>query len=293
MKGLKFVPAFVAGVLLLASCDPVLQYEGVEASIITPDWEEGRAFSYFAEAVLEEEFGFVVDVAVQQDPDMGQIMSLVADGTHDLVLDVWTDFHSGAIAAHEDQLELIGTIYTDAVTGLVVPRYTYQNGITKISDLASNDVAGKVITGIDPGAGLMDTVQSDIIPDYGLDTAGYTLESGTSDTMTAALADAIAAGDDIIVTLWQPNGQFGVHELEMLEEDLTSHFALNDIRMYGRSGLSSDYPELVDFMENMQFSNDEVGALLAHIAASELTEAEAAAEWKAQNEDIWMNWMAQ
>lgn len=288
------ISGFFAVILMLfVSCEPTLIYEGVEASIISPDWEEGRAFSYFAEAVLEEEFGFAVEVEVREDSNMDQIMSLVADETHDAVLDVWTDFHSQAITEYESQLELIGTIYTDAKTGLVVPRYTYDGGVTKISDLAGNDVAGKVITGIDPGAGLMGVVENSIIPDYGLDGAGYTLQAGSGDSMKAALADAVSAGEDIIVTLWQPNGQFGIHELEMLEEDQTSHFAPNDIRMYGRSGLSTDYPELVTFMENMQFSNDEVGSLLAHIAESELSEKEAAAQWKAQNEEVWMGWMAQ
>lgn len=294
MKRFLSIPAIlVLSLVLLVSCEPTLVYEGEEVSLITPDWQEGRAFSYFAEAVLEEEFGFVVDVVVQGGSDMSEIVSLVADGTHDAVLDVWTDFHSQAITEYESQLELIGAVYTDAKTGLVVPRYTYDGGITKISDLASSDVAGKVITGIDPNAQMMNVVENSIMPDYGLDTAGYTLQDGSSETMLTALADAIAAEEDIIVTLWQPHGQFGIHELEMLEEDQTSHFTPNDIRMYGRSGLSTDYPELVTFMENMQFSNDEVGDLLAHIEASDLSEKEAAAEWKAQNEAVWMGWMAQ
>ncbi|AHC14419.1 glycine betaine ABC transporter substrate-binding protein [Salinispira pacifica] len=292
----RFLSVFsvlIGSLVLFLSCENGLIYEGVEVSIVSPDWAEGRAFSYFAEAVLEEEFGFVVEVVVKEGPNMDEIMSLVADGTHDAVLDVWTDFHSTEISTYEDQLELIGAVYKDAKTGLVVPRYTYDGGITKISDLETNDVAGKEITGIDPGAGLMSVVENDIIPDYGLDIAGYTLQDGSSESMLTALADAIAAEEDIIVTLWQPHGQFGIHELEMLEEDQTSHFTPNDIQMYGRSGLSADYPELVTFMENMQFSNDEVGSLLAHIAASQLSEPDAAAEWKAENQDIWINWMAQ
>jgi len=214
----------------------------------------------------------------------------VADGTYDATLDVWTGFHDSYITQYGRDMQEIGIIYTDARTGLVVPKYTYDDGITTISDLATTAVAGKEITGIDPGANLMDVVANQIMPDYGL--SDYTLTEGTGETMAQAVGDAISNNEEIIATLWQPHSLFGNYELVMLEEDSTSHFTVSDIKMFGRTGLSTDYPELVTFMENMQFKNNEIGALLSHIGVSDLSEPAAAAEWKAQNEDIWINWLA-
>lgn len=112
-----------------------------------------------------------------------------------------------------EPIEYVGTVLQDgAKLGLVVPAYTYEDGIEDISDLNGNEslFKGKII-GIDAGAGIMRITENDVMPHYGLD--GYELTKSSDATMMTSLRQAIDAEEDIVVTLWDPHWAFGAYEL--------------------------------------------------------------------------------
>lgn len=277
--------------LVLAACGG-LPYEGVAVNLVTPPWEEGLAFSYLAEAILEQELGF--DVTVDSTLDIGDAFASVADGTNDALMDAWLPLHQDYLDEHGDALQELGTIYSGARAGLIVPQYVADDGITSLSDLDDPTFAASVdneITGIDPGAGLMILTAEELMPSYSIED-NYTLVEGDVDSMRAALDEAVANEDPIVVTAWKPNSIFGAYDLHMLEEDGEEIFAPNNIRIVGRAGLETELPDLTAFLADMELDDTRVGEVINAIDGLEdPSEIRAAVNtWKDANEDVWREW---
>src|SRR5699024_10276705 len=124
----------------------------------------------------------------------GMIMAWLPD-THK---DYWNKVHADVID--------LGPMYAGAIVGWAVPAYVSKAKIGSIADLRDKRIAkqldGKII-GIDPDAGEMKESEK-AMQDYDL-KGMYTLETGTDQTMTEALAHAIQNLDPIVVTLWTPH----------------------------------------------------------------------------------------
>ena len=71
------------------------------------------------------------------------------------------------------------------------------------------------ITGIDPGAGIMEATEK-AIEEY--DLTDWDLVSGSSAAMTAALKKAYDKEEPIIVTGWTPHWKFAKYDLKYLED---------------------------------------------------------------------------
>ena len=75
------------------------------------------------------------------------------------------------------------------------------------------------ITGIDPGAGIMNATDQ-ALKDY--DLSKWTVTSGSSSAMTAALKKAYDKKDPIIITGWTPHWMFAKYDLKDLKESAGS-----------------------------------------------------------------------
>ena len=280
--------------VLFVSCPTGTESNNTKApnvSLTTPQWAEGVAIAALAEVLLEEELNY--DVTVEYlNVDDGY--SSVADGTNDAFMDAWLpNIHESYWNTYGANLDDRGAVYTGAISGLVVPQYVADAGITALSDLAGATTAADFdneIVGIDPGAGIMSTVEDDLMPDYGLDD-DYTLVGGSGDSMESALDTAIAANEYIVVTLWRPHRLFEEYDLHMLTEDGADVFSPDEIRVLARSGLEDDDPTLAAFFTAMELSDDELASLIYHIDESTLSTPDAASEWKAQNSSVWSGWV--
>jgi glycine betaine/proline transport system substrate-binding protein len=169
-----------------------------------------------------------------------------------------------------------------------------EDGVTTLSDLADPEVVEKLdgqITGIDAGAGMMIRTGEDLIPAYGLDDAGLELVPSSSPAMLAAMEGAIANEEYIVGMGWQPHSMFGRMDLTILEQDGEIIFPIDDIFIMGRPGVNEDFPEVVEFFDNVMWTNETIGPLMVHIADSEMDTLEAAREWKNENRDIWEGWL--
>lgn len=284
------VIAVIAPILFFAGCEAA--DDSKEARLVYVNWEEGIAWTHLAQTILEDEMGYDVTITAA---DVGPAFSSVASGDYDAFMEAWLPgLHANYVNQYEGDLEIVGTIYHDGVTGLIVPQYMYDDGVTSISDLARPEVVeklGGVITGIDAGAGMMITTEEGIIPSYGLDEAGISLMASSDAAMMAAIDAAIRNEEYIVGMGWQPHSMFGYFDLVILEQDQEVFFDLDDIEIIGRTGLAEDKPELHQFLNNMYFTNETIGPLMVHINESNLSTLEAAREWKDQNREIWENWI--
>ena len=227
--------------------------------------------------------------------DVGPAYAAVAAGDQDAFMEAWLPgLHATYMDQYGDTVIQIGIIYEDAVSGLVVPQYMADDGITTLSDLTDPEVVERLngqIIGIDAGAGLMITTEEQAMPAYGLGEAGLELIASSGPAMMAELDAAYQEEEYIVVLGWQPHSMFGYYDLVILEQDQEQIWDVDDVYLIGRQDLRDDKPELAEFLENMHLTTEEIGDLMVHIAESNLSTLEAAREWKNAHPEIWEGWI--
>ncbi|HEX5563441.1 MAG TPA: glycine betaine ABC transporter substrate-binding protein [Sporosarcina sp.] len=142
------------------------------------------------------------------------------------------------------------------------------------------------ITGIDPGAGIMEATDR-AIKDYELDKWDVTTGSGAA--MTAALKKAYDAEKPIIVTGWTPHWKFAKFDLKYLEDPKGSFGGEEQIRTIGRTGLAEDLPEAHQILSNFHWSEEDMGEVMVAIQEGEKEEV-AAQNWIDANADKVAEW---
>ncbi|MFC5604255.1 glycine betaine ABC transporter substrate-binding protein [Sporosarcina koreensis] len=142
------------------------------------------------------------------------------------------------------------------------------------------------ITGIDPGAGIMEATDR-AIKDYELDKWDVTTGSGAA--MTAALKKAYDAEKPIIVTGWTPHWKFAKFDLKYLEDPKGSFGGEEQIRTIGRLGLADDLPEAHQILSNFHWSEEDMGEVMVAIQEGEKEEV-AAQNWIDANADKVAEW---
>ena len=264
--------------------------ETQEVEMTYVNWEEGVAWSHFFAALLEDEMGYEVTLTAA---DVGPAYASVFGGDQDFFMEAWLpNLHSTYVEGED--YEEVSVIYEDGVTGLIVPQYMADDGVTALSDLRDPEVAERLdyqITGIDAGAGMMIATEEELMPGYGLGEMGYELVPSSSPAMLAAMESAIENEEYIVGMGWQSHSMFGRMDLAILEQDEETVWSVDDIYVIGKPGVSDELPEVVELFENAMWTNATIGPLMVHIAESNLDTLEAAREWKDENPQVWEDWV--
>lgn len=142
------------------------------------------------------------------------------------------------------------------------------------------------ITGIDPGAGIMEATER-AISDYQLDK--WDLVSGSGAAMTAALKKAYDAEKPIIITGWTPHWKFAKYDLKYLEDPKGSYGGEEEIHTIGRTGLQEDLPEAYQVLSNFSWTEEDMGEIMIAIQEGEKPEI-AAQNWVDANADKIAEW---
>ncbi|MCM3709027.1 glycine betaine ABC transporter substrate-binding protein [Sporosarcina luteola] len=142
------------------------------------------------------------------------------------------------------------------------------------------------ITGIDPGAGIMEATDR-AIKDYDLKKWDVTTGSGAA--MTAALKKAYDAEKPIIITGWTPHWKFAKYDLKYLEDPKGSYGGEEQIRTIGRTGLAEDLPEAHQILSNFQWTEEDMGEVMVAIQEGEKEDV-AAQNWIDANADKVAEW---
>ncbi|GEN82455.1 glycine betaine-binding protein OpuAC [Sporosarcina luteola] len=142
------------------------------------------------------------------------------------------------------------------------------------------------ITGIDPGAGIMEATDR-AIEDYELDKWDVTTGSGAA--MTASLKKAYDAEKPIIITGWTPHWKFAKFDLKYLDDPKGSYGGEEEIHTIGRVGLAEDLPEAHQILSNFNWAEEDMGEVMVAIQEGE-KEVVAAQNWIDANPDKVAEW---
>jgi glycine betaine/proline transport system substrate-binding protein len=251
-------------------------------------WSDAEFVTRLAERVLEEEMGQEVEL-VQTDIAI-QYQGL-ANGDIDVMLMSWQPVtHEDYVDEFGGEMITIGTLYTGAKLGWVVPSYV-PDSITSISDLTSDEAVelfdGR-IQGIDPGAGLM-RLSNEAMEVYGLEDAGYELISASGAAMTAALDRAIQREESIVVTGWSPHWMFGAYDLRYLDDPEGVLGGPERVVALARQGFYQENVDAAAFFARMYIPLDELES--AMFDANQTSYEEAVTKYMEENPDRIQYWV--
>ncbi|MBC7591939.1 MAG: glycine betaine ABC transporter substrate-binding protein [Salinibacterium sp.] len=212
-------------------------------------WPEGEAVSFLWKAILEEK-GYNVELEYA---DVLPVFSALSTGDYDLTLDGWLPLtHATMMDEYGDGLVDLGAWNDEAVLTVAVNE---DAPIDSLEELAANgDLFDNRIVGIEPGAGLTEAVSDKTIPTYGLDS--FDLQTSSTPAMLGELKAALAAGENVAVTLWRPHWAYDAFPLKDLEDPEGTLGDQESLHSLARDGFEDDFPEVADWFSNFTMSSE-------------------------------------
>ncbi|PWC75330.1 glycine betaine ABC transporter substrate-binding protein [Azospirillum sp. TSH64] len=223
-------------------------------------WSDAEAVTKLAKAVIEERFGYKVELTMA---DIGIQYQGIASGKLDAMLMSWQPLtHKPYLDKVGKDIVDLGPLYTRARLGWVVPDYIPVDQVKTIEDLKKPEVQkqlGGKIQGIDPGSGLMQASEK-ALKTY--DLKGVQLVSASDAAMLAALERAMKRNEWIVVTSWSPHWMFANWKLRYLEDPKGALGGLESVNAVVRKGFYQDHPEVYEFLNRMVLPIGDLEAMM-------------------------------
>lgn len=250
------------------------------------EWSSEVASTNVVRAVLEQQ-GYDVEMSSLSAAAMWQA---IAYGDADAMVAAWLPTtHENYLKQTQDKVVDLGPNLNGTKLGLVVPAYTEIDSIDELDEKA--DSFGGQIIGIDPGAGLMGLAE-EAVETYGL-AREIDLRSGSDATMVAALDNAIRNEQDIVVTSWTPHWMFARWDLKYLEDPKNAFGGAEQIHTVVRQGLEEDMPEVYAFLDNFEWTPDQMGEVMLANQEEDSDPYENAQKWVEENPDVVEEWLSE
>ncbi|MFD2030476.1 glycine betaine ABC transporter substrate-binding protein [Ancylobacter dichloromethanicus] len=258
------------------------QAEKKDLTIAYVEWSDTVVATNIVKTVLEDA-GYKVKIVPLSGAAMWQA---VATGEADAMVAGWLPAtHEAYYAKLKDKVVNLGPNLSGAKIGWAVPTYV---DIASIEDIKKDPAKfdGKVI-GIDPGAGLMKASET-AIKEYDLPV---TLVEGSDATMVAALKDAYAKKEPIVITTWTPHWMFAEWDLKYLADPKNVFGGEETVNTIVSTKLKEEAPEAYKILDNFNLSLDDEQKVMVENNKPGADPAATAKAWVAANKakvDAWM-----
>lgn len=232
------------------------------------EWDTEVASTHVVAEVLKE-MGYEVKTTPLDNAIMWES---VAKGEVDGMVAAWLpSTHQAQYEQYKDQVENLGPNLEGAKLGIAVPSYM---AVDSIADLS--DEAGKTITGIEPGAGVVAAAENTVATYDNL--SDWNVATSSSGAMTVALGQAIKNKEDIVITGWSPHWMFAKYDLKYLDDPEGTMGEAESINTMVRQGLTDDLPEVYEVLDKFNWTQEDMEEVM--LAINDGTSAEdAAKDW--------------
>lgn len=259
-----------------------------DIELVYVEWDSEIASTNVIAQVLEEK-GYNVNIRGIDNAIMWQA---VANGDADGMVAAWLPAtHGDLYEEHKDDLVGLGPNLEGAQVGLVVPEY--MEDVHSIADLADfTDEFGGTITGIEPGAGVVQAAEQSL-EDYNLED--WTVATSSSGAMATVLGQAYGNEEPIVVTGWTPHWKFAAYDLKYLEDPEGSFGGAETIETFVRQGFEEDSPAAYEILDNFFWEPIDMETVMLEVTDG-ATPEEAAANWIENNRekvDAWLETSAE
>ena len=248
------------------------------------NWDEDVAVSNVSKILLEEELGYEVELQLL---DVGPLFEGVASGDLDAFQDVWLPTtHETYWNEFQDQVVDLGQWYEgEASNGIAVPEYVEAQTIEDLA--ASKEEFGGRIVGIEPGSGIMRVTKEGAIPEYGLD---YEVVDSSTPAMLGQVESSLKNEEPIAFTAWKPHWMFTAYNVRFLEDPRGAMGGPEKLSAIAREGLEEDAPEAFEFLDNLTFTEEQLGELELEIKEAGDPE-KGTRTWLEENRDVAEAWL--
>lgn len=252
------------------------------------NWDEDVAVTELWQYLLEER-GYTVETTQLQ---VGALFSGMAQGDLDLFLDTWLPAtHEDYWNDYGDQLTQLTKWYDQASLEIAVPEYAPIDSIEELPEYAEQ-VDGEII-GIEPGAGLTDTTENDVIPQYNLGN-DFRLVTGSTPTMLSSLEDATNNEEPIVVTLWHPHWAYAAYPVKDLEDPKGALGEAEEIYATAPNDFTDEHPQVADWMSNFKLTDDQLSSLENLVLQeNEDSPQQGVEQWISANQDVVNQWVGE
>lgn len=252
---------------------------GQKIELAYVEWDTEIASTNVIGKVLED-LGYKVKLTPL---DNAVMWEAVSKGEADAMVAAWLPgTHAAQFEEYGDKLVDLGANLEGAAIGLVVPSYM---DVKSIEDLT--DQAKKVITGIEPGAGVVAAAEQ-TLEDYP-NMKGWEVQTSSSGAMATALGQAFKNKEEIIITGWSPHWMFQKYDLKYLEDPKGTFGAAEEIHTMVRQDLKDDIPEAYKVLDNFFWTPEEMEEVMLAIQEGK-TPKDAASAWIKANPDRVEEW---
>ena len=272
----RFLRTATAAALTLSLAAGAAQAEKKDITIAYVEWSDAVVATNVVKTALEAK-GYKVKIVPLSGAAMWQA---VATGEADAMVAAWLPAtHAAYNDKLKDKVENLGPNVTGAKIGWAVPTYV---DITSIEDIKGKAAMfdGKVI-GIDPGAGLMKASEK-AVKEYALPVK---LIEGSDATMVAALKDAYAKKQPIVITTWTPHWMFATWDLKYLNDPKGVFGGEETVNTVVSKKLKAEAPEAYKILDNFALSLADEQKVMVDNEKPGASPAETAKAWVAANKD--------
>ncbi|GGJ92247.1 hypothetical protein GCM10007063_13570 [Lentibacillus kapialis] len=250
-------------------------------------WAGAMARTPLVKQALEE-VGYTVET---KQVDAGAMWTSVANDDASFMTASWLPAtHQSYWDKYQDDVEAIGAFVDKAPLAMTVPSYM---DVSSIEDLKGNKELGEAvdwtITGIDPGAGVMQNTQT-ALKEYGLDN--WELSSSSEGAMLSQLQKKIDNKEPIIIPGWKPHWMFAEMDLKMLEDPKEVYGGEGDrIEAIAHTSFQEDSPAAYEVVKRIteDYDTEMENKLLVAINGG-AEPADAASKFLEDNPDLLKKW---
>ncbi|MFD1416187.1 glycine betaine ABC transporter substrate-binding protein [Oceanobacillus jeddahense] len=265
--------------LVMAGCGNDASGEKGDLEIVYVERDSEVASTYVIGQVLEDAGYDVTLTGI----DNALMWEAIANGETDGMVSAWLPLTMRAqYEAYADQVVELGPNLEGAKLGLVVPEYMDVDSIENLSNEADQN-----ITGIDPGAGVMDAA-ANAIEEYD-NLEGWNLQTSSSGAMATELRRAYEEKDEIIVTGWTPHWKFQAYDVKYLDDPNGVFGEAETIETIVREGLKEDAPEAYQILDNFYWESEDIEEVMLAMNEGAFPK-DAAADWIEENQDKVAEW---
>ena len=238
--------------ILLSSCERRYKQDVL---ILYPNWAEGIAISYLGKIILEEQKYTVTLKRIEPGP----VYAALSRGDADIYMDAWLPHtQKDYWKRYGKKLDIIGSVFEEGTTGLVVPTYVEINSIEELND--HKEKFDSKIYGIGVGAGIYYNTEK-AINEYNLN---FTQMASSETSMITALKKAVSQKEWIVITGWKPHFIWANFDLKTLD-DPKGVYPTDEIKIISRKGFKEEKPQIAGILENFKLSEELLNELMTEV----------------------------
>src|SRR5699024_1504957 len=206
-----------------------------------------------------EDMGYEVD---EIEADAGSVYTGMSSGDIDIFMDSWYPNQKQYIDRYSDSIESVGISYSDADSGMVVPKY--MEDINDVADLkGKEDLVDNEMFAIGEGDPAMQNMEK-MIDVYDLDIE---MTNSSEAAMLAAAEGKMENKEPVLFYGWRPHTMFNKYDLKILtnKDAPDGLFDGSDIHVIANKELEDKAPEAYDFLSNWSISIEDMEEMIAKI----------------------------